>query len=126
MGNRPLISIVDDDESLRVAIRSLLKSFGWDVYTFATAEDYLDSARVNDTCCLIADVRMPGMNGIELHSALVAQGHSTPVIFITAFPDDRIRARSLQAGATCFLSKPFDEQCLIGCVDKALNRQTFV
>jgi FixJ family two-component response regulator len=121
LGNSPFISIVDDDESVRVATGSLLRSFGWAVYAFASAEAYLRSPRVNDTSCLIVDVQMPGMTGVELQRVLAARGYSTPVIFITAFPDDGIRARLLQAGAVCFLSKPFDEQSLLRCVYAALN-----
>jgi FixJ family two-component response regulator len=121
LGKRPVISIVDDDESLRVAIRSLLSSFGWTVETFACAEDYLHSPRVNDSSCLIVDVHMPGMSGVELQKSLAARGHATPLIFITAFPDERIRTGVLEAGAVCFLSKPFDEQSLIECVNAAIT-----
>jgi CheY-like chemotaxis protein len=121
LGHVPLISVVDDDESIRVATRALLRSLGWAVHTFASAEDFLHSPHVNDTSCLIVDVQMPGMSGVELQRVLKARGHSTPVIFISAFPEDRIRAQILEAGAICFLSKPFDEQSLIGCLDRALK-----
>jgi CheY-like chemotaxis protein len=121
VGHVPLISVVDDDESIRVATKALLRSLGWAVHTFASAEDFLHSPHVNDTSCLVVDVQMPGMSGIELQRVLTAWGHSTPTIFITAFPENRIRVQLLEAGAVCFLSKPFDEQSLIGCLDRALK-----
>jgi FixJ family two-component response regulator len=119
----PVVSIIDDDESVRLAMKSFLRSLGYDVCTFASAEDYLCSPRVNDTSCLITDVQMPGMNGIELQCHLMDNGRRTPMIFITAFPEETIRMRSLEAGAVCFLGKPFDEQTLINCLDQALKRK---
>ena len=121
LGSRPFIALVEDDESLRIAISSLLRSFGWTVYTFACAEEYLASPRANYTSCLITDVQMPGLSGMELQSVLTTRGLTIPTIIITAFPDDRMRRRSLEAGAVCFLTKPFDEHCLIQCVDAALQ-----
>jgi FixJ family two-component response regulator len=118
----PIISIVDDDESVRLAIKSLLNSMGLTAHLFASAEDFLQSPHVNDTSCLILDVQMPNMSGIELQRHLISQGVRTSIIFITAFPEDRIRTKLLKAGAVCFLSKPFDEQILLECLDKALKR----
>jgi FixJ family two-component response regulator len=117
----PVVTIIDDDESVRMATKSLLRSLGYVVDTFASAEDYLHSPRANDTSCLITDVQMPGMKGTELQHYLKAQGRQIPLIFITAFPEEAIRMRSLEAGAICFLSKPFDEQTLINCIDRALK-----
>jgi FixJ family two-component response regulator len=124
LGNCTLISVIDDDLSVRLATESLLRSFGWTVHTFACAEDYLNSLDVNDTSCLITDVQMPGMSGIELQSVVAARGYSTPVIFITAYAHDGIRARLLDVGAVCFLSKPFNDQSLVQCVNAALKGKT--
>jgi FixJ family two-component response regulator len=116
-----VISIIDDDESIRVATGALLRLHGFLVNTFASAEDFLRSSSVHESRCLIVDVQMPGMNGLALQQRLRDEGNGTPIIFITAHPEERNRARAMAAGATCFLSKPFDGQTLIGCVDKALN-----
>ena len=118
----PLISIIDDDASVRVATNRLVRSLGYVAHTFASADGFLQSPHVNDTACVIADVQMPGMSGIELQSHLIAQGRSVPMIFITAFPEESIRSRALKAGAVCFLSKPFDGTILIECIDIALKR----
>jgi FixJ family two-component response regulator len=117
----PVISIVDDDESVRVATQRLVRSLGFVAHTFASPEEFLQSPRLNDTSCLIADVQMPGMSGVELQSVLIARGNRTPMIFITAFPDEKIRTRALEAGAIGFLSKPFDGPTLIQCLDRALK-----
>ena len=117
----PVISIVDDDKSVREGIRRLIRSLGYATATFASAEEYLLSDRLRDTSCLITDVRMPGMNGVELQNRLIADGYRTPIIFMTAFPEERIRERVLEAGAIGLLSKPFTENCLIGCLDMALK-----
>jgi FixJ family two-component response regulator len=116
-----MISIIDDDDSMRNATRRLVKSLGLHADTFASAEEFLQSDRVNDASCLITDMQMPGLSGAELQSLLIAQGFSTPIIFVTAFPDDRLRARVLEAGAVGFLSKPFPEACLISCLKVALG-----
>jgi FixJ family two-component response regulator len=120
----PLVSIVDDDESVREATRGLVRSLGLAAATFASAEEFLRSDRVGDTSCLITDVQMPGLSGVDLQSCLIAQGHRTPIIFITAFPEDSVRTRVLNAGAIGFLSKPFDEECLIDCLDLALKSRS--
>jgi FixJ family two-component response regulator len=117
----PVISIVDDDESVRIALNSLVRSLGYIAHTFASAEDFLRSPRLNETSCLITDVQMPGINGIELQTQLRAKGLRMPIVFITAYPDERTRARSLDAGAVCYLTKPFDEETLIGCLERALK-----
>jgi FixJ family two-component response regulator len=118
----PVISIIDDDASVRIATRRLVRSLGYDARTFESAAEFLQSAHANETSCVIADVQMPGMTGVELQSALIAQGRSIPMIFITAFPEEITRARAMKAGAVCFLSKPFDGPVLIECIDIALKR----
>ena len=117
----PVISIVDDDESVREATKSLVRSLGYHAVTFGSAEEYLGSERMHDTSCLIADVQMPGMSGVDLQAQLIASGHRTPMIFITAFPEQRICSRAMTAGAYGFLSKPYKDDQLIECLDKALN-----
>jgi FixJ family two-component response regulator len=119
----PVISVVDDDASVRTATARLLRSLGFAAHTFTSANEFLQSPRVGDTSCLIVDVQMPGMSGVELQDYLIAQGHGTPIIFITAFPEDSIREQAMNAGAICFLSKPFDGSRLIECVDRALKKR---
>jgi len=114
-----MISIVDDDKSVREAESSLVKSLGYVTKTFASAEEFLESGRLRDTACLITDVQMPGMSGVDLQSRLIASGHRTPVIFVTANPDERTKKRALGAGALGFLSKPFSEESLIACLERA-------
>ena len=121
MAQVPVISIIDDDASVRVATNRLVRSLGYVAHTFASAEEFLASSRVNDTSCMIADVQMPGMSGIELQSHLLAQGRRLPIIFITAFPEESARTKALNAGAVCFLTKPFDGPTLIRHLDAALN-----
>jgi len=118
----PVISIIDDDASVGLATSRLVRSLGYVAHTFASANEFLQSPDVNDASCVIADVQMPGMSGIELQGALIAQGHSVPMIFITAFPEERTRAYALKAGAVGFLSKPFNCSLLIDCIDTALKR----
>jgi FixJ family two-component response regulator len=119
----PMISIVDDDRSLREATKGLVRSFGYGADTFASAEEFLQSDRVNDTSCLILDVNMPGLSGIELQNQLIARGNYMPIIFITAVLEESTRAKALKAGAVGFLSKPFREEWLIDRLDVALNRE---
>jgi FixJ family two-component response regulator len=116
----PLISIVDDDGFVRESTRGLIRSMGYVAETFASAEEYLRSNRTADTTCLISDIQMPGMNGADLQDRLIADGHHTPIIFVTAFADEGIRARVLKAGAYGFLTKPFSDESLIECLDRAL------
>ncbi|WP_244485004.1 response regulator transcription factor [Bradyrhizobium tropiciagri] len=123
MDEAPIISVVDDDVSVRTATARLLTSLGFSAYAFGSAQEFLLSPRLHETSCLIADVEMPGMSGVELQEYLTAHGHSTPMIFITAFPEHGIRDRLLRAGAVDFLSKPFDEPRLLECVERALARR---
>ena len=116
----PLISIVDDDGFVRESTKGLIRSMGYAAETFASAEEYLRSNRAANTACLISDVQMPGMNGADLQDRLIADGHHTPIIFVTAFPDQGIRARVLKAGACGFLTKPFSDESLIECLERAL------
>jgi FixJ family two-component response regulator len=123
--DKPLIVIVDDDDVFRAALENLVRSLGWGARAFASAEAYLQSPLVNQTSCLIADMQMPKMNGLELHERLSTSGADIPVIFITAYPEEAVRARALNAGAVCFLHKPLDLQGrrLAECVEKALKRR---
>ena len=116
-----LISIVDDDESLRQAIRGLIKSVGLAAEVFACAEDFLSSERRSRTACVISDVQMPGLSGVELHSRLVNSGERIPVILVTAYPDDAERIRALQAGVIGYLIKPFNDDELLAHVYAALG-----
>jgi FixJ family two-component response regulator len=116
----PVITIIDDDESVRVATESLLRSLGFGTSTFASAEEFLRSPRLGHTACVITDVQMPGMSGVELQSCLHAMGDPTPLIFITAFPEERLRKQAQAHGAIGFLSKPFDGSAMIECIDRAL------
>jgi FixJ family two-component response regulator len=115
-----VISIVDDDESIREALTGLMESLGFVAEAFAGGEDFLSSKHRQSTSCLIADVQMPGMTGPELHSRLMASDKPIPTILITAYPDDRVRARALQAGVRCYLAKPFNEDDLLACIRSAL------
>ena len=117
-----LVSIVDDDDSLRRSLRNLLMSVGFRVETFATAEDFLHSAHRGDTACLVLDLRMPGMSGLDLLLHLAATGRRIPAIILTAHSDDETRRRTLQAGAVAFLGKPFQGEALLGAVREALER----
>ena len=121
MSTGSVISVVDDDASVRAATSKFLRSHGYTVQAYSSAEDFLRSGRLNDTSCVIADVRMPGMSGLELLAVTRAQGHAVPFIFITAFPDETTRARALQGGAICFLPKPYGGTALINCLGVALE-----
>jgi FixJ family two-component response regulator len=121
LGQVPLISIIDDDASVRTATDRLVRSLGYVVRTFASADEFLRSPQVDTTSCIIADVQMPGMSGPELQDLLRAQGRRLPIIFITAFPEESIRARAIAAGAICFLTKPFDGATLIKSLEAALT-----
>ncbi len=118
-----VISIVDDDASFRGAMAGLIQELGYTVAAFGSAEEFLGSGRVDDTACLISDVRMPGMSGIELQSLLIAEGHRLPIIFVAADPAPKLQRQALAAGALCFLGKPFSEQRLISCLEQALARR---
>ena len=118
----PVISIIDDDASVRVATNRLVRSLGYVAHTFSSADEFLRSSEINDTSCVIADVQMPGMSGIELQIMLRAQGRQVPVILITALREESVRARAFEVGAICFLTKPFDGPTLIKCLATALER----
>jgi FixJ family two-component response regulator len=128
MSGRPVlatlsvISVIDDDPSVRAATDNLLSAHGYLVHTFASADDFLRSARLDDSSCVIADVQMPAMSGLDLLTNMRARGKDAPFIFITAFPDESVRARALKAGAVGFFGKPFAGPVLIGCIETALNR----
>src|SRR5690349_611507 len=118
----PLISIVDDDESVRDALKSLIDSVGFHAEPFRSGEEFLSSPYLLQTDCLITDVRMPGMSGLELQERLNAAHSSIPVVFISAHDDDEARARGLRAGAVAFLQKPFSEDSLLGAISECLDK----
>jgi FixJ family two-component response regulator len=116
----PLISVIDDDESFRVATDSLLRARGYVVHTFSSAPEFLRSPQLDETSCLITDLQMPDVSGLELQTLLRNQGRTVPMIFVTAFPDESARLRALRDGAICFLSKTSDAATLMRCVEAAL------
>ena len=118
MPNR--IAIIDDDTAVRESTRGLLRSLSYDVCAFASAEDFLSSGEINLIACIITDVRMPGMSGVALQARLIEEGRHVPIIFITAFPEEKVRQQALAAGAGCFLAKPYEERSLIKCIEAAL------
>jgi FixJ family two-component response regulator len=115
------ISVIDDDRSVRVATNNLLTSRGYTVNIFRSADEFLQSAELKTTSCVIADVQMSLMGGLELLTHMRSLGHHTPFIFMTAFPDDAVRDRALKAGAICFLAKPFSTPALLECLRMALS-----
>jgi FixJ family two-component response regulator len=120
MARAPLISIVDDDDSLRHSLGNLLRSVGLRVQEFASADAFLASPNMRETACLILDVRMPGMNGLDLQRHITAGNWRVPIVFITSHADDDARTRGLAAGAVGFLSKPFREQEILDAINAAL------
>ncbi|MGB9648452.1 MAG: response regulator [Stellaceae bacterium] len=123
MSDKFIVMIVDDDDSIRRAARRLIKSYGFPVETFVSAEDFLASGRLHATACLVLDVQMPGLNGLELQSRLIADGYRIPIIFITAFHDENTQAQTLKTGALAYLVKPFEEADLLSAINIALQRQ---
>jgi len=121
LAKQRVISIIDDDASVREATARLIRSLGYRAATFSCAEDYLQSDRLRDSCCLITDLNMPGMSGADLQDRLIAGGHRTPMIFMTAYFEDKARERVLNAGASGFLRKPFADETLVACLEKALK-----
>ena len=117
----PLISIVDDDDALRNSLDDLIQSIGFRTQGFSSAEAFMSSNEARDTACLILDVRMPGMNGLDLQRQIVAANWRMPIIFITSHADDDARARALKGGAVAFLYKPFREAELLNAIDAALK-----
>lgn len=116
-----MVSVVEDDESYRLALQRLLKSAGFSVRSFGSAEDFLNSGQQHETGCLIADIRMPGMSGLELQAKLSADRCPIPTIFITAHGDEKMRLQAMRGGAVKFLSKPFDSETLLESIRVALG-----
>ena len=115
------IAIVDDDEALREAMECFVQSLGYNVSTFGSAEEFLNSEQVSKISCLITDLNMPGLSGLDMQSRLIGEGYKVPIVFITAYPEERHRQRALQDGAVCFIAKPYSERHLIGCLERALS-----
>jgi FixJ family two-component response regulator len=123
---RNLISVVDDDESIRTTTTRLIESFGFRAAAFESADSFLRSGQLHDTACLIVDVQMPGMNGLQLQSRLAAEGCGIPIIFITAYDDKESRGRAMQAGAVAFIGKPFNDEQLLQTIRSALSGESRV
>ena len=121
MPKASLVSVVEDDQFFRESMRRLMRSLGYAVEAFPSAADFLASPRLVETACLIADVNMPAMTGLELYRRLIEMGHAIPTILVTAYPDDVSRARALEGGVVCYLRKPVDEQQLMQCLRAALQ-----
>jgi len=121
MGEVKMVAVIDDDESVRTAVQELLRSAGVPARSFASAEDFLKSGQQRQTGCLIADIRMPGMSGLELQAKLNADRFKIPTIFITAHGDEKMRMQALRTGAVEFLAKPFDDEALLERVRAALD-----
>jgi FixJ family two-component response regulator len=115
-----LIAIIDDDECYRAATADLVRSLGYAVEEFPSALDFVASPYLHSTACVITDINMPRMTGIELHRHLVKSGYVIPTILITAYPDDSVRAQALAEGLVCYLTKPCDDNSLLGCLRAAL------
>lgn len=116
-----LISIVEDDDFVRDSVRRLVRSYGYAVEAFPSAADFLAFPRLDETACLIADINMPAMTGLELFRRLIQAGRQIPTILITAYPDDAVQARALAEGVLCYLRKPFDDHDLLRCVRTAVD-----
>ena len=121
MAKRTLISVVEDDQPFRESMRKLMTVLGYTVEAFSSAAEFLKSPLVTETACLVTDVQMPGMSGVELHRHLVDTGHVIPTILVTAYPDDITRNRALKDGVVCYLSKPVDDEHLERCLRSALE-----
>jgi FixJ family two-component response regulator len=121
MPKASLVSVVEDDRFFRESMRRLMRSLGYSVEAFPTAADFLASPRLAETVCLIADVHMPAMTGLELHRRLIEAGYAIPTILITAYPDEDVRARALKDGVVGYLRKPIDQEQLLRCVRAALR-----
>jgi FixJ family two-component response regulator len=124
MLNHTLVSIVDDNQPFRESLRKLVVLFGYTVEAFPSAADFLASRLMPETACLVADVHMPGMTGVELHRHLTAAGYAIPTILVTAYPDEVVRDRALKEGVVCYLSKPVDDDDLERCLRSALQPDT--
>lgn len=121
MSKPTLISVVEDDQPFRESMRKLMTALGYPVEAFPSAADFLASPYVTQTACLVTDVQMPGMTGIELHRHLINVGHRIPTILVTAYPDELTRSRVLRDGVACYLSKPVDDEHLERCLRSALE-----
>jgi FixJ family two-component response regulator len=117
------ISIVDDDQSFRDSLRRLIKSLGYSAAAFASAAEFLASPRCAATDCLVADIHMPEMTGVELYRLLVETGRAIPTILVTAYPNDRVQERMIREGVRCYLHKPLEEAVLIDCLRSAVMRE---
>jgi FixJ family two-component response regulator len=116
-----LVSVVEDDHFFRESMRRLMRSLGFPVEVFSSAADFLASPHLSKTTCLIADVQMPGMTGLDLHRSIIDAGYTIPTILVTAYPNDTDRARATNDGVVCYLGKPVDEKLLTGCLREALG-----
>jgi FixJ family two-component response regulator len=123
MPKRRLISIVEDDQPFRESMIELMSSLGYTVEAFPSAESFLASPLLAETACLVADVHMPGMTGVELNRRLIHAGHRIPMILVTAYPDEVIRNRALKDGVVCYLTKPVDDEHLERCIRSALQSE---
>lgn len=123
LAKHTLISIVDDDLAVREATASLLDSHGYDTAAFGSAEEFLQSGQLADTSCLVTDVRMPGVSGVDLQQRLIGAGHRIPTIFMTAYPEEHMRVAALKCGALAFLAKPVSEESLMSCLEGALAQR---
>ena len=121
MAKRTLISVVEDDQPFRESMKKLMTVQGYMVQAFSSAAEFLKSPLVTETACLVTDVQMPGMSGVELHRHLIDTGHMIPTILVTAYPDETARSRALKDGVVCYLSKPVDDEQLERCLRSALQ-----
>ena len=121
MAKRTLISVVEDDQPFRESMRKLMTVLGYTVQAFSSATEFLKSPILTETACLVTDVQMPGMSGVELHRQLIDRGHVIPTILVTAYPDETARNRALKDGVVCYLSKPVDDEHLERCLRSALE-----
>jgi FixJ family two-component response regulator len=121
MAQRSLISVVEDDQPFRDSMRKLMTALGYTVETFPSAAEFLASPLLGVTACLVSDVQMPGMTGVELHRHLIGLGYIIPTILVTAYPDEGVRRRALKDGVVCYLSKPVDDDHLERCLRSALE-----
>jgi FixJ family two-component response regulator len=120
--HRALVAIIDDDDSIRSATGNLLEAAGYSTATFQSADEFLRFGCRHQVSCIVTDMRMPGMTGLDLFEALAAAGGAIPTVLVTAYPDEAVRIRARQAGILCYLSKPFSPEELCGCVDAAIAR----
>jgi FixJ family two-component response regulator len=116
-----LVSVIDDDRFFRESIKRLMRSLGYSVEAFPSAADFLASPRLVETACLVADIHMPAMTGLDLYRHLIAAGYTIPTILVTAYPDDVDRARALKDGVVCYLRKPVDEKHLMRCLQEVFH-----